>query len=129
MSRLRKSRALLLVAAVYGASVPSIAAPSTSKGEVSVAQVEEMLSKASTDKTARQVLMAYLAGMGEAAGVLVAAGSDAQLARCKGRLSLSEAQARRALETAKSSGTRNEIAATPLILRDMMKRAGCRLGR
>src|SRR5437868_8406098 len=103
MSLLRIARTFLLVAALYGASAPSSAAPSTPKGEVSVAQVEEMLGKASTDKTARQVLMAYLAGMGEAVGMLVAAGSDAQLASCKGRLSLSAAEARQALEAAKSN--------------------------
>ncbi len=116
-----------LVAAVTCLSSPSIAASSTAQGQVSVAQVIEMLDKAPAERVARQVLTAYLSGLGEAAGVLLTEGSDAKLARCSKLLSLSDSQARQALAAASRRKDRNEIAATPLLLSDMIKRAGCRL--
>ncbi len=117
----------ILFAAFSGLASPSTAAPSTAQGQVSVAQVIEMLDKAPTERVARQVLTAYLSGLGEAAGVLLTAGSDARLARCSKALSLSDAQARQALAAAGRRKDRNEIAATPLLLNDMIKRAACRL--
>ncbi|MCC8978242.1 hypothetical protein H8A92_05230, partial [Bradyrhizobium sp. 10BB] len=47
------------------------AQPSTSHGQISVAQVRAMLDQAATNPTARQTLTAYLAGTGEAAGWLL----------------------------------------------------------
>jgi hypothetical protein len=116
-----------LFAAMTCLSSPSIAAPSTAQGQVSVAQVIEMLDKAPADRVARQVLTAYLSGLGETAGVLLTAGNYAKLARCSKPLSLSDSQARQALAAASRRKDRNEIAATPLLLSDMIKRAGCRL--
>lgn len=116
-----------LAAAVTCLSSPSVGAPSTAQGQVSVAQVVEMLDKAPAERVARQVLTAYLSGLGEAAGVLLTAGGDAKLARCSKALSLNDAQARQALAAASRRKDRNEIAATPLLLSDMIKRAGCRL--
>lgn len=116
----------ILFAAFSGLSSPSVAAPSTAQGQVSVAQVVEMLDKAPAERVARQVLTAYLSGLGEAAGVLLTARSDAKLARCSKPLSLSDSQARQALAAASRRKDRNEIAATPLLLSDMIKRAGCR---
>jgi hypothetical protein len=116
-----------LFAAFSGLSSPSIAVPSTAQGQVSVAQVIEMLDEAPTERVARQVLMAYLSGLGEAAGVLLTAGNNTKLARCSKALSLSDAQARQALAAASRRKDRNEIAATPLLLSDMVRRAGCRL--
>lgn len=116
-----------LFAALSCLSSPSAAAPSTAQGQVSVAQVIEMLDKAPTEKVARQVLTAYLSGLGEAAGVLLTTASDAKLARCSKALSLSDTQARQALAAASRRKDRNEIAATPLLLADMARRAGCRL--
>ncbi len=115
-----------LFAAFSCLSSPSVAAPSTAQGQVSVAQVIEMLDKAPTEKVARQVLTAYLSGLGEAAGVLLTTANDDKLARCSKALSLSDTQARQALAAASRRKDRHEIAATPLLLSNMLRRAGCR---
>lgn len=54
------------------------AEPSTSRGQISVAQVKVMLDQSLTNPIARQVLTAYLSGAGETAGWLVdaATGQD-----------------------------------------------------
>ena len=56
---------------VVSAASPSSAAPSTSQGLVSVAQVIGMLDEESTDRKAQQILTAYLAGTGKAASVVL----------------------------------------------------------
>lgn len=97
------------------------AQPSTSHGQISVAQVRAMLDQAATNPTARQTLTAYLAGTGETAGWLLDAARG--LPPCARRLTLDAQQARDAI-----AGTAaTETPATPLIIRDMLKRAGCRL--
>ena len=87
-----------------------------------------MLDQAATNPAARQVLTAYLAGAGETAGWLLDAAADqgAPLQSCTRRLSLDDKTARQALQ-ASAPGPAAETAATPLIVRDMLKRAGCRL--
>ncbi|KIU51028.1 hypothetical protein [Bradyrhizobium sp. OHSU_III] len=96
------------------------AQPSTSRGQISVAQVGAMLDQAATNPTARQTLTAYLAGSGETAGWLMDTARG--LPPCARRLSLDAQQARDAI-----AGATAETPATPLIIRDMLKRAGCRL--
>ncbi|NEU96610.1 chlorophyllide reductase [Bradyrhizobium uaiense] len=100
------------------------AQPSTSRGQISVAQVRAMLDQAATNPTARQTLTAYLAGTGEAAGWLL----DAARSRppCPRQLTLDAEQARDAIASAAATAA-TETPATPLIVRDMLKRAGCHL--
>jgi hypothetical protein len=135
MSPHRTPRILLSAATVLTcvaiAGGTALAGASTSRGQISVTQVREMLDQARTNPTARQVLTAYLAGVGETAGTLMdAARKDAPQAACKGRLSLDDKAALRALESAAPDPALwAETAATPLILRDMLKRAGCEGGR
>lgn len=127
----RLGRAVAAAALTAISSGQLLAAPSTSRGQISVVQVTEMLDRAPKDPTARQVLTAYLAGLGETAGVLVdaaAARAGSAAAACRNRLSLDENSVRHALATA-VAGREDlaETAATPLIVHNMMSRAGCRL--
>lgn len=89
-----------------------------------------MLDQSLTNPIARQVLTAYLSGAGETAGWLVDAATGQGLLQhsCARRLSLDDKTARQALEgSAVNASLSAETAATPLIVRDMLKRAGCRL--
>lgn len=110
---------------LFGTSV-AIATPSTSHGQISVAQVMEMLDKAPKENTARQVLTAYLAAVGETAGALVDAAG--KTAFCKTQFVLSDRIARKALETAGDKTNWAETPATPLIVQDMITRSGCKIG-
>ena len=118
--------AAIFVCMVMGTTVAS-AESSTSRGQISVAQVRAMLDQAATNPTARQTLTAYLAGAGETAGWLLdaATGQGLPVHSCTRRLSLDDKTARQALESS-PPGVPAETAATPLIVRDMLKRAGCR---
>ncbi len=107
----------------------ALATPSTSHGQISVAQVMEMLEKAAHENTARQVLTAYLAGVGETAVALVDDASETASFACKMQLSLSDRTARKALETLVDKASWAEAPATPLIVRDMVSRAGCTIER
>jgi len=127
MSRIRLPLlALLLVAA----SAPAIAATSsTSKGQISVAQVMQMLDRAGSDKHAGQLLQAYLGGVGESAGVLLNA-TDAKgkpYVSCSKPMGLNAGLVRDVLANgapdAKSWG---ETAATPLLVNALVSMAGCR---
>jgi len=100
------------------------AQPSTSRGQISVAQVRAMLDQAATNPTARQTLTAYLAGTGETAGWLL--DSAHGLPPCARRLTLDAQQARDAIASASATAA-TETPATPLIIRDMLRRAGCRM--
>ncbi|MGY3134461.1 hypothetical protein ACVMIH_004649 [Bradyrhizobium sp. USDA 4503] len=100
------------------------AQPSTSRGQISVAQVRAMLDQAATNPTARQALTAYLAGAGETTGWLLDAAHG--VPPCARRLTLDAQQARDAIAGAATTAA-TETPATPLIIRDMLKRAGCRL--
>ena len=55
-----------------------------------------------------------------------ATGQELPVRSCTRRLSLDDKSARQALEGS-APGASAETAATPLIVRDMLKRAGCRL--
>ncbi|TDT99446.1 hypothetical protein DFO45_1154 [Azorhizobium sp. AG788] len=113
--------AFLVFATALATAGLAMAAPTTSRGLISVDQVAEMLEKAPTDRTAQQVLTAYLAGVGEAASAVVTMGNAA----CQKPLSLNAANAGQALKgTASDRGA--ETPATPLIVSDMLHRAGCR---
>lgn len=102
------------------------ALPSTATGRISVAQVMEMIEKAGTSPVARQTLVAYVAGVGEGAGVIVdTIGNGAR--SCKKSFSLDTGTIRAALEAgAPRHDSWSQTPATPLIVADMVKRAGCR---
>jgi len=127
MSRIRLSLlALLLVAA----SAPAIAATaSTSKGQISVAQVMQMLDRAGNDKHAGQLLYAYLGGVGEAAGVLLNA-TDAKgnaYVTCSKPMALDAGLVRDVLANgAPNAKSWGETAATPLLVNALVGMAGCR---
>ncbi|QDW41185.1 chlorophyllide reductase [Bradyrhizobium sp. KBS0727] len=118
----------ILVVPMIGTTMVG-AEPSTSRGQISVAQVRAMLDQAATNPTARQTLTAYLAGAGETAGWLLDVAADQGFSQhgCARRLSLDDKAARQALEANPPKASPAETAATPLIVRDMLKRAGCRL--
>lgn len=124
MSRCQAKLAIAFIAAASAVVTmsPSSAAPSTSRGLISVAQVVQMLEKAPTDRTAQQVLTAYLAGVGEAAGAVASMGR----ATCRTSLNLSVADVGQALSSAAAGQAAAETPATPLIVRDMLDRAGCK---
>lgn len=113
---------LALAACQITAAIPAAAAPSTSQGQISVAQVLDMVEKAPKDATARNVLTAYLGGLGEAAGMLV----SLKPGSCAKSLSLDANRVRQVLANGMAAGRQVETAATPIILRDMLDRAGCR---
>ncbi len=118
-------RTITLLCAVISFHPAFAISASTSRGQISVAQARAMLDQAASNPTARQVLTAYLAGIGETAGTMMdAAGQQA----CQRRLSLDDKIALQALErAAPNANLWAETAATPLILRDMLKRANCRV--
>ncbi|QPC93244.1 chlorophyllide reductase [Mesorhizobium sp. INR15] len=107
---------------------PVSAAPSTAKGQISVGQVMEMIAKADSSAIARQTLVAYVAGVGETAGAIAdTIGKRARGVSCKSPFRLDAASVRTALETAApSQASWSQTPATPLIVADMVKRAGCR---
>lgn len=111
---------LAALAALLLTVPPAAAATSTSRGQISVAQVQGMLDRAPTDKTAQQVLTAYLAGIGETADATLSISGAA----CRTPMSLSAADVRAAIQTTGGQDA-TAVAATPLIVRDMLARAGC----
>lgn len=118
--------ALLLVTA----TAPAMAATaSTSKGQISVAQVMQMLDRAGSDKQAGQLLSAYLGGVGEAAGVLLNA-ADARGKRyvtCSKPMALDAGLVRDVLANgAPNTKSWGETAATPLLVNALVDMAGCR---
>lgn len=111
------------------ASSPSLAAPTTSKGQISVAQVLEMVDRAKSDPAARMTVIAYLAGVGETAGILL---SQAQQRggfpmTCRKSFTLDEGVALSALTAAApDAASWAETPATPIVIADLFSRAGCR---
>lgn len=124
MSRCSPRRFITLATAttVFAVVSPVSAAPSTSQGQISVAQVIQMLDMAPGDRTAQQVLVAYLAGAGEAASIVVHMSGVS----CKLTPSLNTVDVRHAINAAAARPDSAETPATPLIVRNMLDRAGCR---
>jgi hypothetical protein len=127
MSRIRLPLLALLLVAVTGPAIAATA--STSKGQISVAQVMEMLDRADTDKHAGQLLYAYLGGVGESAGVLLNA-TDAKgkpYVTCSKPMALDATLVRDVLSNgAPSAKSWGETAATPLLVNALVSMAGCR---
>ncbi|MCD7059067.1 hypothetical protein [Pelagibacterium xiamenense] len=100
----------------------------TVQGHVSVATVANMISDAANDSAARDRLSLYLTGIGESAGYLVSMAGDAGMdLECPHSFSLGSDTAWAAIAAAApDSGTWAQTPAAPIILSDMLERAGCR---
>ncbi|CAN7280104.1 chlorophyllide reductase [Devosia sp. LjRoot16] len=127
MPRIRLSLLALLLVAV---TAPAIAATSsTSKGQISVAQVMQMLDRAGSDQHAGQLLQAYLGGVGESAGVLLNA-TDAKgkpYVSCSKPMALNAGLVRDVLANgAPNAKSWGETAATPLLVNALVSMADCR---
>jgi ABC-type Na+ efflux pump permease subunit len=108
---------------------PALAASSTSKGQISVAQVMEMATRAQSDAAARTTVIAYLAGIGETTGLMVseAQARGAAPVHCTGAFNLDESVAIAALSAAvPDQALWTKTAATPILIADMFSRGGCR---
>jgi hypothetical protein len=125
-----KLASILTLAVILALSIaPAFAAPSTSRGQISVAQVLELLEKSSSDSAARNAVVGYLAGVGETAGLLMADErvQQAGLVKCRTALSLADTNVVAAFRAAAPDrASWEQTAATPIILVDMFTRAGCR---
>jgi len=121
---------IVIASAAIAVSMMPLAAkalPSTATGQISVGQVIEMIDKADTSPIARQTLIAYIAGVGETAGAIADTTKGSRTISCKKAFSLGTESVRAAL-TAGAPRQANwaQTPATPLIVTDMLKRAGCR---
>ncbi|MBB3773592.1 hypothetical protein FHS55_004234 [Angulomicrobium tetraedrale] len=115
-----------LLALSLGLALPAQANPSTLTGAISVAQVVDLIQRSPQDNAARNAAMAYLAGVGETTGLLVAeAGQRSSVSiACARPLGISSSAALAALSRA-DKGTWDKTAATPILVEDMLSRAGC----
>lgn len=116
-----------LLALPLGLALPAHATPTTPTGAISVAQVVDLIQRAPKDNAARNAAMAYLAGVGEATGLLVAeAGQRSSVSlTCDRPLGMSSGAALAALSRADRAQW-DKTAATPILVEDMLNRAGCR---
>ncbi len=110
-----------------GLALPAQAVPSTPNGAISVAQVVDLIQRSPKDNAARNAAMAYLAGVGETAGLLVTEARRRGLpgVTCARPLGISSTAALAALSR-EEKGKWGKIAATPILVDDMLRRAGCR---
>lgn len=122
-------RPLSLIALAVLFALPVQAAPTTSTGRVSVTQVLEMADRASSEAAARNALTAYLAGIGETAGVMAseAVARGAKPLTCSKSFNLSQEAVVDALSrAAPDTASWAETPATPIIIADLFARAGCK---
>lgn len=120
---------LLPLALLLLLASPALAAPTTSSGRISITQVMEMAERARTEPAARNTIIAYLAGLGETAGLMVseAVARGAKPLACTGSFTLDETVAVAALSAAvPDQSSWAETPATPILLADLFARAGCR---
>ena len=115
-----------LLALSLGLALPVQATPTTPTGAISVAQVVDLIQRSPQDNAARNAAMAYLAGVGEATGLLVAeAGRRAHVSiSCARPLGISSSAALAALSHT-DRGQWDKTAATPILVEDMLSRADC----
>lgn len=121
-------RTLSALALLALSVAPAMAAPTTSTGRISVTQVMEMVQRARSDAMARNTIIAYLAGVGETAGLMAseAVTRGAAPLKCMQSFNLSEDVALAALSAgAPDTASWAETPATPIILADLFARAGC----
>ena len=121
-------RHILVAAAVILAILPLPAQAQQSSGNITIAQVMDAMDNAPRHDHARQVLTAYLSGIGETTGVLFRQARDSGLAPsgCQGSMSLSWDSVASALRAgAPDVSEWQTTSATPIIVADMLTRAGC----
>ncbi|SHO66036.1 hypothetical protein SAMN02745172_02686 [Pseudoxanthobacter soli DSM 19599] len=120
------ARLATLLTLSLGLALPAQATPSTPTGAISVAQVVELIERAPTDNAARNAAMAYLAGVGETTGLLVAEAGRRSSIRmtCSRPLGISSDAALAAFART-DKATWGKTAATPILVEDMLSRAGC----
>lgn len=106
---------------------PASAASSTSSGQVSVAQLVQALEGAA-DPLKGQVLTAYLAGVGEAVGIMLAgSASYGATITCKRAIAVDEKVIKAAIKRAPGGeAAYAETPASPLLVAELLDRAGCR---
>lgn len=121
------NRTILISLTFLSFALPAKAAPSTAAGEISVAQVVDLIARSSTDNAARNAAVAYLAGVGEATGLLLekASGRPQGGITCVRSLGISGEAALAALSRT-DKAIWKQTAATPILVNDMLNRAGCR---
>jgi len=118
---------IVLLTLSLGLALPAQAIPSTAMGAISVAQIVDLIQRSPKDNEARNAAMAYLAGVGETAGLLVAEARRRSTVgvTCARPLGISSNAALAALVRA-DKRTWHKAAATPILVEDMLSRAGCR---
>jgi len=118
---------LVLALACLITSTAVAAAPSTSTGRVSVAQLFDLSQRSKTDGAAHGTLVAYLFAVGETVGVLADEAKQRGFPLgCQRTFTLSEDAAMNALRmAAPDQSAWAETAATPIIVADVLARAGC----
>jgi len=106
---------------------PAAAASSTSTGQVSVAQLVEAMRGAATDPLKAQVLTAYLAGLGETVGIMLAGSANyGATITCKRAFALDAKVVEAAFKRVKGGqAAYAETAATPILVTEILERAGC----
>ncbi|MVT00731.1 chlorophyllide reductase [Devosia marina] len=121
-------RHILVAAALTLAAPPLPVQAQQSLGNITIAQVMDAMDNAPRHDHARQVLTAYLSGIGETTGVLFRQARDSGLAPagCQGLMSLSwEGVASALRASAPDVSEWQTTPATPIIVADMLARAGC----
>lgn len=117
----------LISLACLSFALPAMAAPSTTAGEISVAQVVELIQSSTTDNAARNAATGYLAGLGEATGLMIERANvrAPDSITCTRPLGISDDAALAALSRTDKTKWK-QTAATPILVNDMLSRAGCR---
>lgn len=121
-------RHILVAAALTLAALPLPVQAQQSSGKITIAQVMDAMDNAPRHDHARQVLTAYLSGIGETTGALFRQARDSGLAPsgCGGSMSLSWDGVASALRAgAPDVSEWQTTPATPIIVADMLARAGC----
>lgn len=119
----------LAVMLVMGSVEARAAAGPTAKGQVSVAQVMDMVERARMEASARETVTAYFAGIGETAGFLLAAqGADGRpFVTCSKRIAIDAASMVEALaEAAPDRAQWGQVAATPILVNVIVSLGECR---
>lgn len=123
---MKTQRTIFIVLACLGLGSPVKAASTTSAGEISIAQVADLIQRSAADNAARNAAIAYLAGVGEATGLLIkeAGGRATGSITCARPLGISSESALAALSRTDKDKW-GETAATPILVGDMLARASC----
>jgi len=119
----------ILVAAALGLAVFTWPVQAQqSSGNITIAQVMDAMDNAPRHEDARQLLTAYLSGIGETTGVLLRQARHGSLPPldCNGSMSLSWDGVASALKASAPDVSQWQTTpATPIIVADMLARAGC----